>query len=318
MSTFARVIRRKVGDKSKKNYRDMQDRAPRVAIFGNIYQSEKSSCAEFILHKLKAEGFEPHIEAQFSEFLQREARLDVSDVPTFTHIEELDATFAVSMGGDGTFLRTAAEVRDSEVPILGVNTGHMGFLADVASAEISEAIALLKAGNYKVDERSLIKVDTDAPLGGYPYALNEVALLKYDNSSLISVATFVGGELLANYVADGLIICTPTGSTGYSISVGGPIIVPASHSLCISAVAPHSLSVRPVIVTDDVEIELHVKSRSQKFLIAIDGRSEVLDEGVVVRLRRADHTIRVLKVCRPQFFDTLRDKMQWGADQRLR
>ena len=179
-------------------------------------------------------------------------------------------------------------------------------------------IALLKTGNYKVDERSLIKVDTDAPLGGYPYALNEVALLKYDNSSLISVATFVGGELLANYVADGLIICTPTGSTGYSISVGGPIIVPASHSLCISAVAPHSLSVRPVIVTDDVEIELHVKSRSQKFLIAIDGRSEVLDEGVVVRLRRADHTIRVLKVCRPQFFDTLRDKMQWGADQRLR
>lgn len=312
-------MRRKVGDKSKNNYRNMQDRARRVAVFGNIYQSEKSSSAEFLLRELQDNGFEPHLEEQFSGFLRSEARLDVSGLPRFSRIEELDAAFAVSMGGDGTFLRTAAEVRDSNVPILGVNTGHMGFLADVSSAEISEAIASLKAGNYKIDERSLIRVETDAAaLAGYPYALNEVALLKYDNSSLISVATHVGDELLANYVADGLIICTPTGSTGYSMSVGGPIIVPASHSLCISAVAPHSLSVRPVIVTDDVEIELHVKSRSKKFLIAIDGRSEVLDEGIVVRLRRAAHTIRVLKVCRQQFFDTLRDKMQWGADQRLR
>ncbi|MBR1653046.1 MAG: NAD kinase [Alloprevotella sp.] len=295
----------------------MQESSNRVAVFGNVYQPRKSFCLEQLLRELCASGFLPLLEADFARFVAQSSAIDVSECGTFHDIRDVQASLAISVGGDGTFLRTAAGVGESGVPILGVNTGQLGFLADVAPDEITDAVRALREGRFTAEERSLIRVDADAPLEGYPYALNEVAVLKYDNSSLINVTTSINGELLANYVADGLIICTPTGSTGYSMSAGGPIIAPASRSLCISAVAPHSLSVRPVIVTDDVEIELCVKSRSRKFLISVDGRSECLDEGVLVRLRRAAHTVQVVKIRHPQFFDTLRDKMQWGTDQRF-
>ena len=220
------------------------------------------------------------------------------------------------MGGDGTLLRTAAAIGNSITPILGINTGHLGFLADVSPANIDTTIEAFLNGYYTIEERSLLSVESTQNLSVYPYALNEVAILKFDNSALIQVTAEVDGNLLTSYLADGLIICTPTGSTGYSLSVNGPIISPYSKTFCIAPIAPHSLNIRPVIVDDSSVITLKVTSRTQKFLMAIDGRSQVMDETTTIVLKKAPYTIRVMKIKHQHFFDTLRDKMGWGADQR--
>ncbi|MBR1712327.1 MAG: NAD kinase [Alloprevotella sp.] len=289
----------------------------RVAVFGNEYQLKKSSEAECVLRKLDEGGAETLLEEAFADFIARQLPPALRHFPKFRRDEDIRADVAISLGGDGTFLKTASFIRDSRIPILGINTGHLGFLADVASDTTAAAVEALLAGKYTVEERSVVQVETSGgTLREYPFALNEVAILKHDNSSLINVRTEIDGELLADYVADGLIVCTPTGSTGYSLSVNGPIISPSSKSFCISAVAPHSLNVRPVVVNDDVAVALSVRTRSDKYLIAIDGRSEALPKEVGITLRRAPYTIGVVKTTHRNFFETLRDKMLWGADQR--
>ena len=289
----------------------------RVAVFGNEYQLKKSSEAECVLRILDEGGAETLLEEAFADFIARQLPPDLRHFPKFRRDENIQADVAISLGGDGTFLKTASFVRDSRIPILGINTGHLGFLADVASDTTAAAVEALFTGKYTVEERSVIQVETsDGHLREYPFALNEVAILKHDNSSLINVRTEIDGELLADYVADGLIVCTPTGSTGYSLSVNGPIISPSSKSFCISAVAPHSLNVRPVVVNDDGAVALSVRTRSDKYLIAIDGRSEPLPKEVGITLRRAPYTVGVVKTTHRNFFETLRDKMLWGADQR--
>lgn len=297
----------------------MHSESFKVLLFGNDCQVKKSAYVEQILQELTRLGATLVVEEGFAQFVCRHLRNESPAFDTFRPGEEpIEADLAVSIGGDGTFLKTAALLGSRRVPILGINTGHLGFLADVQPEGIGTALKAFSRGCYKVEERSLLEVRCEgAELQGYPYALNEVALLKYDNSSLINVSTDIEGEHLANFLADGLIVCTPTGSTGYSLSVGGPVIQPESKSFCISAVAPHSLTVRPVIVTDDVEICLKVKSRSHKYLISIDGRSETLGEDAVIRLRKAAYSVGVVKIKHQRFFDTLRDKMMWGADKRF-
>lgn len=225
-----------------------------------------------------------------------------------------EADCVLSIGGDGTFLSAAAEVREKGLPILGINTGHLGFLTDVTPDEIEESLSLMMEGNYVVQARSLVEVSVNnSQLDVYPYALNEAAILKHDNSSLIKIDTYINTQPLNTYVADGLIVSTPTGSTGYSLSVGGPIAAPNCGCFCLSAVAPHSLNVRPVVLKDDVTIELHVHSRSGNFLLSIDGRSQSLPENTTIRLCRAPYDINVMKIKRKNFFDTLRNKMGWGT-----
>ena len=289
----------------------------KIALFGNTYQTEKNVYVAAVLKKLKAIGAEICIERDFAKFIQDSLHMETSCYAD-TDGKDFTADYAISMGGDGTFLSTAARIGDSRIPILGINTGHLGFLADVSPDAIDISLDALNNGECATEQRTLIAIEKDGePLNIYPYALNEVAVLKHDNSSLIEVETHVNGELLTNFLADGLIVCTPTGSTGYSLSVGGPIIEPRSNSFCISAVAPHSLSMRPVILCDDVTITLNVRSRTHNFLIAIDGRSESFPDGTSITLRRAPYTIGVVKVKHKLFFDTLRDKMMWGADQRI-
>lgn len=298
----------------------MPQTSHKVVLIGNTHQIKKSESISRVLRKLSALHCEVILEAEFARFLQTLPGLDLSGCTSLpsSAFPGCGASFAISMGGDGSFLRAAACVGRAGIPVLGLNTGHLGFLADILPQNIESALDAVAAGHYTVEQRSLLKIEkTGAPLQGYPYALNEVAVLKYDNSSLIGVRTEVDGSLLTNYVADGLIVCTPTGSTGYSLSVGGPLIAPNSKSFCISAVAPHSLNVRPVILNDDVTITLHVSSRSGKYLIAVDGRSETFSDGDTLRLSRADYTIGVMKVRHLHFFDTLRDKMSWGADERF-
>ncbi|WP_296095744.1 NAD kinase [Alloprevotella tannerae] len=290
----------------------------RIALFGNKHQDEKSSCIAAVLAGFEARGAQVMIEENFAGFLRRRGLIDSCVYELLHRNSPFTADLAVSMGGDGTFLRTAAAIGDRGIPILGINTGHLGFLADVTPERIPEALEMIYQGRSVVESHSVIAVscNNDHPLRTFPYALNEVALLKHDNSSLINIRTEINGDLLADYIADGLIISTPTGSTGYALSVGGPIIAPDSDAFCIAPVAPHSLNVRPFVVKDDVDIRLTVKSRSHRYLLSIDGRSESLAETIEIHLRRARHSVGVVKVEHLKFFDTLRDKMLWGADHR--
>ncbi len=289
----------------------------RIALLGNVFQTKKNAYIKRVLKKLAELQADICIEEGFADFLNRELCVSLNGMDTFK-MPHLKADLVISMGGDGTFLTSAAQVGARGIPILGINTGRLGFLADVSPEDIENALDAVFDGRYTIEQRAVIAMTLDGKTyHGYPYALNEVAILKHDNSSLIEIDTHINGALLTNYMSDGLIISTPTGSTGYSLSVGGPIIVPRSGTFCLSPVASHSLSTRPVIVCDDVVITLRVRSRSHNFLIAVDGRSESISENTTITLRRAPYAIGVMKVMHQNFFDTLRDKMMWGADQRI-
>lgn len=288
----------------------------RIAVFGNEFQTKKNAYINQVLEQLESLGADVCVERAFARFLNEEFAIAAERLAPFD-ARDLAADLVVSVGGDGTFLTTASHVGVRGIPILGVNTGHLGYLADVAPQEIEAALSAVVRGDYDVEQRAVIEVAKDGePLRGCPFALNEVALLKHDNSSLIEIEAHVGDAFLNNYLADGLIVCTPTGSTGYSLSVGGPVLVPQSGTFCIAPVASHSLTTRPVVLRDDAQIRLRVRSRSHNFLIAVDGRSESVPEDTTISLRRAAHTIGVVKVMHRDYFDTLREKLMWGADRR--
>lgn len=285
----------------------------KVALIGNTYQAEKSRYLATIIEELKKHGAEIIVERQFLAFITSTLGACQSELVAFDE-RDFSADLCVSIGGDGTFLKAASYVEAKEIPILGINTGHLGFLADVLPDEIEEACERICHGDYIVEHRGVVEVRRNGTLlSHHPYALNEVALLKHDNSSLIGIEAKIDGGLLNHYMADGLIVTTPTGSTGYSLSVGGPILTPMSGTLCISPVASHSLNTRPVVVTDNVEIELTVESRSHNFLLAIDGRSESLPCTDIITVTKAPFKIGVAKIKRTSFYDTLREKMAWGS-----
>ncbi|MGM9689205.1 MAG: NAD kinase [Alloprevotella sp.] len=289
----------------------------RFALFGNVYQTKKNQFVAAILQKLSDLHVNVLIESDFADFLEHQLAVRVSDYKLFGANETFAADAAISIGGDGTFLGTAAKVGTAGIPILGINTGRLGFLADVSPEAIGPSLEALCQGDYVVEKRKVLQVSHNMGADNfYPFALNEVAVLKHDNSSLIEIATYVDNNYLTTYLADGLIVTTPTGSTGYSLSVGGPILTPQSGTFCLAPVAPHSLSVRPVVVRDEVEIRLHIRSRSHNFLLSADGRSQSLPETAIITIHRAAHTVKVIKIEHTHFFDTLRDKMMWGADQR--
>lgn len=294
----------------------MSTRKLRFAIFGNVYQPKKSVSIQKILACLSQYEAEVFIEREFYTFITEGQQMSLKGVNVFDN-NQFEADFAISMGGDGTFLRTASVVGQKQIPILGINTGRLGFLADVNAQEIERTIHALHDEDYAVDTRAVIQVETKGQeLQGYNCALNDVAILKRDNASMISIYATINGETLTTYQADGLIISTPTGSTAYSLSVGGPIIVPGTHVFSLTAVAPHSLNVRPIVVSEDSVIELSVESRTHNFLVALDGRSEKLDETTQMTLRRAPYRVQVIKRAGTKYFHTLREKMMWGADQR--
>lgn len=288
----------------------------RFALFGNVYQHAKSAAIRQVLTTLQEHGATVLIDEEYYDFLCCSEMIDVRSYKTFTGCH-FEADFAISMGGDGTLLKTASRVRDKQIPILGVNMGRLGFLADISPREVEACFKALFSGDYRVEDRALIQVHTDGErLEGYNCALNDVAILKRDTASMISIRASVNGEYLTTYQADGLIISTPTGSTAYSLSNGGPIIVPQTGVMLMTAVAPHSLNIRPIVLPDTATIELTVSSRSHTFLVAIDGQAEKLPEGTTLRLSRAPYQIKVVKRNATGYFSMLREKMMWGADGR--
>ncbi|MCC5922362.1 MAG: NAD kinase [Crocinitomicaceae bacterium] len=228
-----------------------------------------------------------------------------------------DIQLMISVGGDGTFLRAVKYIRGTDVPIMGINSGRLGFLANTALEDTRKFLHLFNAGKYEYQRRSLIKIETqDELLGPDCYALNELAFHKKDTSSMITVHCYLDNKFLNSYWADGLIVATPTGSTAYSLSCGGPIITPGCAVHILSPIAPHNLNVRPVVVPDHMPIQLRVEGRERKYLLTIDGQPHSVKNGTVVTVTKAKFMINVVKFEENNFLDTIRNKMMWGIDQR--
>ena len=273
----------------------------RIAIFGKSYASGKQDEINTLFSSLQKYSPELLVDREFLRVMQD---MDIR-LPEITVLSGNDfyADISLSLGGDGTF------------PILGINLGRMGFLADVQSSETEQAIDEIMAGRYHIEERSLLHI-TDGSRATWPYALNEVAVLKLDTSSMITIHAYLDNTFLNTYQADGLLVATPTGSTGYSLSVGGPIVAPKASNFIITPVAPHSLNVRPLVIGDDAEIRLVAEGRNRHFLVSLDGRSEEKTSGESITLRKAPFPIRVIKRNKQLFTDTLRKKLMWGVDLR--
>ncbi len=288
----------------------------RFALFGNTFQSKKSASVRKLLDTLQQKNAHILIDEPFHKYLTQELQMGIPYAELITD-NDFTVDAVISLGGDGTFLEAARRVGNKEIPILGINMGRLGFLSDFSPEEIDKAIHNLYEGKLRTESHSTLQICySQGEPRSYPFALNEVAVLKRDNSSMISIRVDVNGEYLTTYQADGLIVNTPTGSTGYALSVGGSVISPESHVLGLVPVASHSLNVRPMTLSDDVEISLTVESRSHNFLVAIDGRSESCKESTRLLIRKAPYQIKVLKRANGSFFHTLRTKLMWGNDVR--
>jgi NAD+ kinase len=281
-----------------------------IAIFGNTLRPETIREVRHIVEFLQLRG----VEIVLSQELRHEAFnrefISVEDYISQTG-ETID--FALSVGGDGTFLTTASLVGHLDIPILGINCGHLGYLAEVQTEDIDAVLDQLITNNYTIEKRRMLEVscqyDNKIVL---PYALNEVAVLKSGLSSMITVDVMLNGEFLHKYKADGLLIATPTGSTAYNLSVGGPLLDPHVHAIILTPVATHSLNIRPLVVLDDSKIDVKISSRNGNFLLSVDGRSQVLSQDIQLHIERSQRTIKLVRINGQTFMQSLKDKLNWG------
>jgi NAD+ kinase len=290
----------------------------KVAIYGRSTTANVSEYIQILFQKLEEHGAEVIVYQPFIEFIRENLQIP-GTVKTFnTHSDIVGkADYMLSIGGDGTFLETVSFVRDSTIPILGINTGRLGFLANVAKTEISEAIDSLARKNFTVEKRALLAVTKPVNLfGEVNYGLNEITILKKDSSAMVTIHTYINGDYLNSYFADGLIVATPTGSTAYSLSCGGPLVMPGSQNFVITPIAPHNLNVRPLVISDNNIITLKVEGRSPNYLVSLDSRSETIDDSTELTLKKADFYIHLIKLENQHFFNTIRNKLLWGLDKR--
>ena len=288
----------------------------KFAIFGNKHQTKKSLSIEKLFDAITRRGDTYAIDKAFHDFLCKEHIAQPQPQEIITG-NDFTADIAISFGGDGTLLRTASRVGSKEIPVLGINAGRLGFLTAAADESIDDIIESIHNGNYQIDKRILIEASTNgATLKSYPFALNEIAIMKHDSSSMITLKATINGCDTITYQADGLIVATPTGSTGYSLSVGGPIIAPEAGVLTLTPIAPHSLSARPIVVDDNTTIDISVSSRSRNYLIAIDGRNEGCDESTTITIKKASYRQLIIRHHRHSFIQNLKEKLMWGADVR--
>ena len=288
----------------------------RFAIFGNLAASKICGSERDLFALLRSLGSHIAIDSTYLEFLTRTTGWKIP-YDSIISDNNFDADVVISIGGDGTFLRTSVRVGNKNIPMVGINTGRLGFLADITIDRMDPAIRRIHEGKYVIFERNLLEIKMEGlPKDHTPFALNDIAFLKHDISSIISIETSIGDIPMVTYQADGLIIATPTGSTAYSLSVGGPIIAPGTDVISLTPVAPHSLTMRPLVLPADQTIHLDVSSRSRSFLISIDGNSFSCREHTPIAISRAPFTIKVIRADDNDFFSTLREKMFWGTDLR--
>ena len=289
-----------------------------IAIYGRKVNKQNADYYSEFLGVLKDFGWNPVIHKDLKELLVKKIGLDenTDEFSTYHDLKSgIDLSF--SLGGDGTFIQNTKFIRDSGVPVLGINMGRLGFLANVSRDHIQEAMDMVHRKEYVHQKRSLIRVETSSDiLGDDNIAMNELTLQKKDSSSMITVHASLEGKYLNSYWADGLIVATPSGSTAYSLSCGGPIVTPGCQVHILTPIAPHNLNVRPVVVPDHMPIDLKLEGRSRSYLLSLDGKSLSVSKEEEVRVHKADFMINVIKFEDNNFLDTIRNKMLWGMDQR--
>ncbi|MCW3462119.1 NAD kinase [Chitinophaga nivalis] len=289
-----------------------------VALYSRGFITEDIANIRLLLDELQRAEIEAIIYEPFYQTLQ--LHIPFEEVPAlFSKAEDLPGRidFLISLGGDGTLLDTVCYVRDTNIPVVGINFGRLGFLASIGKDEIHDLVQAILNRTYVVDQRSLLHLDANIPLfGEVPYALNEFTIHKKDTSAMVKIHTYLNGEFLNTYWADGLIVSTPTGSTGYSLSCGGPIVFPDAGNFVITPVAPHNLNVRPIIVPNDSVISFEVEGRSDQFLCTMDSRMETIDSTVQLAIKKEDFKLSLLRLDDSNFLHTLRNKLLWGIDAR--
>jgi NAD+ kinase len=288
-----------------------------IAIYGKSFSSGFDTGIQQLFDRLIKEGIQLLVYKPFIEYLRHEKGLSLSQIEEFSsHGEIKTAQFFISIGGDGTFLESVALVRNSNIPMIGLNTGRLGFLSNIAGNEIDGLIDAILTGNYTTEKRALLELAGQEQLfPDFPFALNEVTIQKAGNS-MITIQAYINGDYLNAYWADGLIVSTPTGSTAYSLSAGGPIVTPDAEAFIISPISPHNLTVRPLVVPDNCELVLSAETRDNRLLISMDFQSGEVHGPVQLSIRKAGFGIYMIRLNNSNFYNTLRNKLMWGMDKR--
>lgn len=291
----------------------------KIAIYGRETHNNTSEDVQLLFHKLNEFKIELLIYEPFYKYLKKRIQIN-GLVKTFNSHKDLPGKvdYMLSLGGDGTFLSTLAFIRNSGIPVLGINTGTLGFLANVAQSEISTAVEALAYKKFTTERRALLNINTSPKdlFGEINYGLNEFTVSKKGELSMIIIHTYINGDYLGAYHADGLIIATPTGSTAYSLSCGGPIVVPGSQNFVLTPIAPHNLNVRPLVISDSNVITLRVEGRSPQYLASLDSTSKTIDSTIEFTITKADFYLNIIKLENQTFFNTIRNKLLWGLDSR--
>jgi NAD+ kinase len=289
----------------------------KIAIHGRNFNESARPFIENMFSELSRKKVDVQLSRSFRTFLDQTGISHYSGLVYEKPEELFDAGLVVSMGGDGTLLETISHIGKRQIPTIGVNVGRLGFLATVSPERIADMITALENNQFRIDERTLVEVESNIDLfEGLNFGLNDFTITKTDTSSMITVHTYLNQEFLNSYWADGLIVSTPTGSTGYSLSCGGPVLMPHSQNFIITPISPHNLNVRPLIVEDTAVVKLEVRSRSNNFLVSLDARSRIVDENTQLTVRKAGFTARLIKMKDDSFLNTLRSKLSWGLDMR--
>lgn len=292
----------------------------KIALFGQYYQNSTAEIVQKVVAFLESNAITIAFEESFLATL-REKNIISKDYETYSNYNNLDADFKalISIGGDGTILKAATFVRDKNIPIIGINAGRLGFLATIQFENIETLLQKLLNDDYAISKRTLLSIETTPEYDNFSeldFALNEVTVARKDTTSMITIVTYLNGEYLTSYWADGLIVSTPTGSTGYSLSCGGPVLTPNVESLVITPMAPHNLNARPLVITDDMEIELRISGREEQFLISLDSRISAVSKDTIVRIKKSPFTISIIEFKEESFLNTIRKKLLWGEDKR--
>jgi len=290
----------------------------KIAIYSRLLEEDKRSDVQFLFDELSRQKISAAVFLPFYEEIKDRINLP-EGTSTFYLSDDLsnEIEFVISLGGDGTLLDTVALVRDKVIPIMGINFGRLGFLASIGRDELADAVKALKKQTYVIDKRTMIHLDASISMfGNVPFALNEFSIHKRDTAPMIKIHTYLNGEFLNTYWADGLIVATPTGSTGYSLSCNGPIVFPESGSFLITPVAPHNLNVRPIIVPDDNIISFEIESRSDHVICALDSRKEIVSKNVQLAVKKESFLLNLVRLTENNFLQTLHNKLTWGLDKR--
>lgn len=288
------------------------------ALYNRVLETKNSYLIEKVIEHLEANNIQIAIYKDLYKVIRERVTFKFKPIIFSSHLDLPNNTdFFISMGGDGTILDSLIFIGNKEIPVIGINLGRLGFLASISPADVIFALDALITGNYSIDERSLIHLDSNLPLfDEAPFALNEFTIHRKDTSSMIKIHTYLNGEFLNTYWSDGLIISTPTGSTGYSLSCNGPLVLPGTSNFIITPVAPHNLNIRPMIVPDNTILSFEVEGRTDQFLCTLDSRSATITKSYQLAVRKESFKFKLIRLNDQNFFDALREKLYWGVDSR--